>query len=146
MIRILATGSRKLTAYRTVAEALDEVITECDMLDGALRLVHGGCPTGADAIADRIWRRWMPAFPRLIEPEIHEADWGHCTSDCPLGHRKQRGGGTYYCPLAGFRRNAAMVDLGAYVCLAFPLGESPGTRDCMARAEKAGIPLRVFEG
>jgi hypothetical protein len=39
-----------------------------------------------------------------------------------------------------------MVDLGAYICLAFPIGESPGTRDCIERAEKAGIRLRVSEG
>jgi len=144
VIRILVTGSRKLTAWQPVAEALDEVAEECDRLDGGLLLVHGGCPTGADQIADRVWRRWMPSFPRLLEPEVHRANWGHCTPECPLGHRKQRGAGTY-CPLAGFRRNAEMAALGAYICLAFPLGESPGTRNCMMLAEKAGIPVRVFE-
>lgn len=142
MIRILVTGSRAWTSYRTIAEALDEVIDESG---GDMLLVHGGCPTGADAIAGRIWRRWMTTFPRLIEPEVHEAKWGHCADACPLGHRRQRGGGTY-CPLAGFRRNAEMVDLGAYTCLAFPLGASPGTRHCMRLVEAAGIPLRVFEG
>jgi hypothetical protein len=32
-----------------------------------------------------------------------------------------------------------MVSLGADVCLAFPLGASPGTRGCMNIAERAGI-------
>lgn len=150
MIRILVTGSRAWKSYRAVAEALDEVITECDPLDGGLQLIHGGCPTGADKIADRVWRRWMPAFPRLLEPRIFTADWEHCQSNCPPGHRKTRRDGVEYCPLAGFLRNFEMVDAvataGAYVCLAFPLGESPGTRNCMALAEAAGIPLRVVEG
>jgi hypothetical protein len=40
---------------------------------------------------------------------------------------------------AGPIRNARMVALGADVCLAFPKGESRGTRGCMRLAEKAGI-------
>ena len=38
-----------------------------------------------------------------------------------------------------------MVDLGADVCLAFPLGESRGTRDCMRRASEAGIPVIDYD-
>lgn len=34
-----------------------------------------------------------------------------------------------------------MVDLGADLCLAFPLPDSRGTKDCMARAKKAGIKV-----
>ena len=42
---------------------------------------------------------------------------------------------------AGPIRNQRMVDLRpvANVCVGAPLGKSPGTRDCMARARKAGI-------
>ena len=42
----------------------------------------------------------------------------------------------------GHVRNHHMVSLGADLCLAFPLGESRGTRGCMAAAHKAGIPVR----
>ena len=34
-----------------------------------------------------------------------------------------------------------MVNAGADLCLAFPLGESRGTRDCVRRADAAGIPV-----
>lgn len=44
---------------------------------------------------------------------------------------------------AGHRRNAQMVADGADLCLAFPLGESRGTRGCMRLASQAGI--RVLE-
>jgi hypothetical protein len=35
-----------------------------------------------------------------------------------------------------------MVDLGADLVLAFPLGKSEGTRDCIRRATAAGIHVR----
>lgn len=34
-----------------------------------------------------------------------------------------------------------MIEHGAEVCHAFPLGRSSGTRQCMAAAEAAGIPV-----
>jgi hypothetical protein len=42
---------------------------------------------------------------------------------------------------AGPERNQAMVDLGADLCLAFPVPGSVGTFDCAARAERAGITV-----
>lgn len=42
-------------------------------------------------------------------------------------------------------RNAEMVNLGADVMLAFPLGQSAGTGGCMRLAEAGGIPVRVYE-
>jgi len=116
-VRILITGSRNWS---------DE-----DVIDGALRaafyefgpatLVSGACPTGADAIAERIWE--AHAFP----VERHPADWET--------HGKAAG------PL----RNQQMVDLGADICLAFPLPDSRGTKHCMGAADKAGIPVVVHE-
>jgi hypothetical protein len=35
-----------------------------------------------------------------------------------------------------------MVDLGADLCLAFPMPRSRGTWDCVRRAKKAGIVVR----
>jgi hypothetical protein len=34
-----------------------------------------------------------------------------------------------------------MVAAGADLCLAFPIGASPGTRSCMRLAAAAGIPV-----
>ena len=44
---------------------------------------------------------------------------------------------------AGPLRNQKMVDLGADICIAFPQGESRGTRNCMKLADKAGIEVVV---
>lgn len=112
--RILVTGSRNWVDEKAVAKAL--LNAWLDYRDhGTPILVHGGCPTGADAIADKVWRK--QGFP----VEVHPADWD--------AHGKAAG------PL----RNQAMVDLGADLVLAFPLGVSRGTRDCMARARSAGL-------
>jgi YspA, cpYpsA-related SLOG family len=82
-------------------------------------LVSGSCPTGADRIAEDYWRAFGPI-------ERHPAKWSEGKS-------------------AGPRRNQEMVDLGADICLAFPLPESRGTRHCMEAANRAGIPVRVYE-
>jgi hypothetical protein len=59
--------------------------------------------------------------------EAHRADWSK------------------HLRAAGVIRNQEMVDAGADVCFAFPTGEAKGTRDCIRRAEKAGIPVTIFE-
>lgn len=81
------------------------------------QLVHGGA-RGADLLAHKAALKlgWL-------EPEVHKADWNS------FGKR------------AGSLRNQAMVDLGADLCLAFPLEQSRGTWDCIQRAERADIPV-----
>lgn len=123
MRRILVTGSRDWTDAETIREALHAEYLRAVMETGDEPvLVHGHCPTGADAIADAVW---LTNTGQLSER--HPADWDR------------------YGKAAGPRRNQEMVDLGAYVCLAFPLPGSRGTRHCMTAAERAGIPVRVFE-
>lgn len=111
-MRILVTGSREWSNGATIAYALARAAQEGDLV-----IVHGDCPTGADRIASE----WADLHGVSQEP--HPADWE--------AHGKA----------AGPKRNQEMVDLGADVCLAFPLGESRGTRDCMRRASLAGIPV-----
>ncbi|MFF0409147.1 SLOG family protein [Kitasatospora sp. NPDC004745] len=136
-VRILVTGSRLWVDAAAVEEPLTNALY--DVLQAGLPgvvVVHGAAP-GADSLADVwAWRRrdWGVAC------EAVAADWaGPCVPGCPPGHRRVRRGGGDYCPLAGHRRNQVMVDRGATVCLAFPLGRSTGTRDCMRRAAAEGI-------
>jgi len=96
----------------------------CDVLDAAagydesgqllpIKIIHGACPAGADRVADA-WakRNMMPVKP-------FPADWDT------------------YKKGAGPRRNQQMVDTMPSYVIAFPGGN--GTRDCVARAETAGI-------
>jgi hypothetical protein len=83
-------------------------------------LIHGACG-GADTIADTIAKRlgwWVVSCP---------ADWS-------IG----RG--------AGPNRNQAMLDeFHPEQVLAFPVGESKGTRDMIRRAVAAKIPCITYE-
>lgn len=116
-VRILVTGSRDWSSWDVMNKALAEAWAATGYeLDATL--VHGDA-RGADRMAAEIWRsRGLP-----VEP--HPADWSQGK-------------------VAGHWRNQAMVDLGARLCLAFMLPESRGTRDCVARAEVAGIPTIVY--
>lgn len=127
--RILVTGSRDWADRDTIRSALLTEINAALFAEDSKWpvLVHGGCPTGADAIADEVWRDLMTRYTSLDEPEVHAADW--------------RSEGR----AAGPKRNARMVALGADVVLAFPIGKSPGTRGCMALARKAGIPVVDYD-
>lgn len=78
-------------------------------------VVHGHCPTGADAIAD-VW-----CLRKDVRLERHPADW-------------KRWG-----KAAGPKRNEEMVELGADVCLAFIKNKSKGATHCSDLAEAADI-------
>ncbi|QGJ91357.1 ssDNA binding protein [Mycobacterium phage Bachome] len=119
--RVLVTGSRRWKDRTTIWEALK---TELDRSPEGLIVVHGGA-RGADDIADR-WAWGMFAMGYVVKPELHRADW------------------EWYGNKAGVIRNLQMVKAGADICLAFPLGRSPGTRHCMREAERAGIPVINF--
>ncbi|MPZ67339.1 MAG: DUF2493 domain-containing protein [Pseudonocardiaceae bacterium] len=109
--RVLVTGSREWTDVVVIREALAG-----EWGDGTAVLVSGACPRGADRIAEQVWTRWGGQL------ECHPADW----------HRHGRA--------AGYRRNAAMVALGADICLAFIRDDSPGASHTAELADAAGIP------
>lgn len=118
MRRVLITGSRIWKDRSTVWAALQ---TELQRTDGQLVVVHGGA-RGADDIADR-WAWGMNQEGFNVVPELHRANWD------------------MYGKRAGILRNIEMVKAGADICLAFPLGNSVGTRHCMREAERAGIKV-----
>lgn len=117
--RILVTGSRHLTDFALVSRALQQAAAEL----GPDTVVVHGAARGADMLAHKAARTLD------LGVERRPADWEN------LGRR------------AGVIRNAEMVRDGADLVLAFLVADLPcrGTRDCMRRAERAGIPVRVFE-
>jgi hypothetical protein len=121
-VRILVTGSRNWTNRYAIREAIKAAVAASgrSISDNEVTVVHGAA-RGADTLAA------SAAFELAYRDEPHPADWER------------------YGKRAGYVRNAEMVNLGADVCLAFPLGESRGTRHCMREAEKAGIPVVVHE-
>jgi hypothetical protein len=135
-MRILITGSRNWTDRQTLCQVLLDL---CWDLDKSVPvIVHGAAP-GADSLA--AW--WANATGR--KSEAHPADWERaCDNNCH--HKPRTKNGKPYCPMAGHLRNQKMVDLGADICLAFPMPGSRGTWDCVRRAEQAGIPVKIIEG
>ena len=118
-MRVLITGSRNwegVWAETEVGVVLMAVECLSIVLRSPLVIVHGGCPTGADAIADRWARR------RDYEPEVHPADWA----------RWGKG--------AGPMRNVKMVEAGADMCIGFLRDSSKGTLHCLEMARIAQIP------
>lgn len=138
MTRVLVTGSRDWPDDYTVEEALNDLESRSARPGDPFVVVHGACPTGADVYASRWVARWR-GYPvdgsEYVTEETHPADWSR--------GRK-----------AGPERNAAMVALGADLCLAF-IGDctsprcwkpekhpSHGASGCADLAERAGIPTR----
>lgn len=127
-LRILVTGSRKWRDEAAIARGISGWLSSIGTCIGHAYpipvIVHGGQRTkdpetgewfGADWLAGCIARGWG------FGEERHPADWDR--------HGRR----------AGPVRNAAMVATRPDVCLGFPIGESHGTRGCMALARAAGI-------
>lgn len=124
-MRVLVTGSRDWLDHLCVHDELSEL----DMASPtSITVVHGACPTGADAAADAWAIKWG-------DVERYPADWRQGRKAGPL-------------------RNVAMVAAGADLCLAF-IGQctsprcavdgehcSHGATGCAGLAEAAGITTR----
>lgn len=141
-MRILVTGSRDWTDRDTLLRAFvaaqetyavmgkDSHGHDVDWLMDDWRIVHGACPTGADAMADD----W--AIVNFVSQDRHPADW------------------LRFGRAAGYRRNQEMVLAGADLCLAFvnrcrkhpnrPLHGSHGSMHTVRLAEMAHIPVWLF--
>ncbi|MET4670761.1 SLOG family protein [Streptomyces sp. PvR018] len=137
---VLGLGSRAWTDRTAIDTALTEVWHDARQ-DGysGIEVMEGTAPG-----ADRMCGDWAKArFEHGVGHLPVEADWeGPCPDSCPPGHRRTRRDDTEFCPLAGHRRNQNMVDRRPLIALAFQVGESTGTADCLRRLKKAGIPTR----
>lgn len=132
--RVLVTGSQGWSDE----ERIHRVLKALWILAPGAVLVSGGCPRGADALAERAWRGLGG------EVERHRPEWD------------------LHGRVAGFRRSEKMVQLGAGVCVAFgarctratcagraadpgwPFHVTHGTGHCARYAEDHGIPVRRF--
>ncbi len=85
-----------------------------------MRIITGGCKTGADALA----KRW--ASTHAIPLKEHAPDW--------LKHGKA----------AGPMRDPDLVNEATHV-LAFPHPKGKGTQNAIRLARKMGKPVMVFE-
>ena len=121
----MVTGCRDWTNKREVWLALDTVVDDnhglC-MRGQGVQLVVGDCKTGADEFA----RQWVADDKYGLEPEVYFADWNR------------------HGMAAGPKRNTEMVASGADLCLAFWDGHSRGTHDCIEKAVRAAIPVRIY--
>ena len=115
--RVLITGSRTWICRATVRDALAEVWHPDTML------VSGACPRGADALCEACWFHWGGRVER------HPADWR------PHG---------IFDRAAGFRRNEAMIAIGADICLAFIQDNSAGATHTARLAQQAGIRTVIY--
>lgn len=121
MRRILVTGSRDWPNADIIAYAINEQVVTHGLSRTEIVIVHGGCRTGADAIADNY------AAEMMLPREMHPADW--------KTHGKK----------AGFVRNAEMVNSGVDICLAFIKNKSKGATMCRDLALKAGVETLTWE-
>lgn len=121
MTRILVTGSREWDDTQTIHAALQKQLDD----NGEITVVHGGAK-GADQIAGA-WARQAIDNDLPVRLEVFPADWD--------AHGRK----------AGIVRNMAMLATKPDLVLAFPKGDSRGTRHCVLAAERASIPVIRFE-
>jgi len=127
-IRIMVTGERDWEDREMVFHALDAQLARAALINATLVVIHGDCPTGADAFA----QEWCEQ--NEVEPERFPADWFH-------------GGSRLRIDLsAGPRRNRKMIATKPDGWLAFWSGRvsGSGTHDCFMAATRAGIDGIVY--
>ena len=119
-MKVLVCGSRDWTNGAAIEREFKKLPT------GTI-IVHGACPTGADALAEKLAMKY--GFPIRRYP----ADWENEGKS------------------AGPKRNARMVreehrngePIALGLAFTSDLQRSRGTRDCVERARKAGIKVEV---
>lgn len=133
MQKVIIAGGRTFDRYDILRKVLNAKFTEPFV-------VVSGCANGADKLGERYARE----FNLVVEQ--HPADWSNIQAE-PC-HIKYNSRGAYNA-LAGHNRNREMLqsvlenpDGGCLV--AFWDGKSTGTRNMIAIAREAGIPVHVI--
>lgn len=126
--RVIVTGSRDWGDGMWIRIDMSRLLFHADRQGKRLVLVHGAHRAGVDQHV----QDWADGYADArkfgyLAVEPYPADWSGRGSS------------------AGPVRNQHMVDLGADLCLAYPLGISKGTRGCARFARKAQIPTLVTE-
>lgn len=139
MIRILVTGSRMWSDVLLLTSSLDTAAASHDHVT----LIHGRCDPRNTA-GERV--PWDDAVADPALGPFLGADWHAHHHAVARGWTVEAYAANWFLhgSAAGPIRNQRMVDLrpAANILVAAPLGALPGSRDCMARARKAGILVR----
>lgn len=129
-LRVIVTGSRDWEDGHWIRVDLGVLMFHAYRMKRRLVVVHGAHWDGVDHHV----RGWAnhPAQEQLRKAgHLHEEPY-------PANWKTFRRS-------AGPRRNQHMVSLGGDLCLAYPLGESRGTRGCAGMALGARIPTLITE-
>lgn len=124
-MRVIVCGSRSWTgigAETRINDILNRVQHLCEALGEELTIVHGACPNGADAIADR----WALRREGAVRLHTYPANWAR------------------YPRSAGVLRNQDMALGGADMCLAFLRDNSRGTLNMIDTARGHKIPTYII--
>lgn len=120
---ILVTGDRNYKKWQTIQNCLLDLLGEL----GPIEVVHGDCPSGADAITERICNELN------IRTYRYPARWNE---------------NGYYRPQAGPERNQEMLDshdIHRVVVFHDSLKTSRGTIDTIDKALIKGVPVWIYE-
>ena len=125
MNRIIIAGSRKFKNYKLMAETLDKIGIHFMSTVHPIEIISGHA-SGADKLGERFAKYY--GYPLKIFP----ADW------------------VKYGKAAGPIRNEEMAKYAAAgdrgILVAFPIGESRGTRNMIELAKQYGLEVHVIEG
>lgn len=120
MTRIIVAGSRQFTDKKLLYDKLDEIISSTN---DDIEIVHGNC-RGADLLGE------MYAIDHHLKVIAFPAYW------------------KMYGKAAGPIRNNEMAKYASKangILVAFPIGESNGTRNMINIANKYGLEVHVYE-
>lgn len=124
MTRIIIAGSRKFNDYEKMLDALDNLGIHLINTMDPVEIVSGHAP-GADTLGEKFAKAY--GYPC----KIFQADW------------------STYGKAAGPIRNEEMAKYAAEadrgILVAFPIGESRGTRDMIKLAHQYGLEVEVVE-
>ena len=134
MIKIAIVGSRTFNDYDLLKETFLEFLRNRNIKINDIHIISGGAK-GADSLAEKF------AIEFKLQKTIYIADW-YDLSKTPCVVKEK--GGTKYNSLAGFNRNNLIVK-NSDIIFAFHDGQSKGTKDTIAKAEKKGKNLAVYD-